>query len=267
MVTEHPSTSAADYIQHHLVHFQINLKTLVIGDKEDFWTLNLDSMILSIIAALLLFFTFYYVIRTFKREKPSKLQVAIEMIFESIQNLVKELFHDPDILIAPLALTVFAWIFILNAFDLVPVDLFPKIVSYFGIGYFRSLPTSDPNVTFALSISVFFLVLFYNFKSKGTFGFTKEVLTEPFGIWLAPVNVGFRVIEEFVKPLSLSLRLFGNMFAGELIFLLIATMPWWAQWPPGGIWAIFHILIIGIQAFVFMMLTIVYLSMAHEVHE
>lgn len=259
-------SGAAEYIQHHLEHYSINLKTFIVDGKEDFWTLYLDTLILTIIAGAALFFTFFYVAKNFSSDRPGKLQVIVEMGFEALQGLIKELFHGKDRLIAPLALTVFMWVFVLNALDLVPVDLFPKIASFFGVDHFRSLPTDDPNFTFALSLSVFLLIVFYNLKSKGGIGFTKEVFSAPFGIWFAPINLAFRLIEECVKPLSLSLRLFGNMFAGELIFLLIATMPWWLQWTAGGIWAIFHVLIIAIQAFVFMMLTIVYLSMAHDSH-
>ena len=196
--------------------------------------------------------------------QPSKLQNAAEMIFEFVDTLVKEVFHGKNPLIAPLALTVFIWVFLLNTLDLLPVDLFPKILSYFDLGDIRSVPTDDPNLTFALSISVFALIIFYNFKVKGLRGLSKEFLAEPFSIWLFPINFIFHMIEELVKPLSLSLRLFGNMFAGELVFILIATLPWWIQWTVGGVWAIFHILIITIQAFIFMMLTVIYLSMAHE---
>ena len=135
----------------------------------------------------------------------------------------------------------------------------------FGVPYFKNVPTADPNATFAMSLTVFFLIIFYNVKIK-KFHLTKEVLTVPFGPYLFPLNIVFRLIEECVKPLSLALRLFGNMFAGELVFILIALLPWWAQGLPGGIWAIFHILVITLQAFIFMMLTVVYLSMAHDTH-
>jgi F-type H+-transporting ATPase subunit a len=128
------------------------------------------------------------------------------------------------------------------------------------------VPTADPNATFGMSIAVFFLILYYNFKIKGPSGVGKEVFSSPFGVYLFPVNIVFRLLEECVRPISLSLRLFGNLFAGELIFILVALLPWWIQWTLGGVWAIFHILIILIQAFIFMMLTIVYLSMAHESH-
>jgi len=198
---------------------------------------------------------------------PGKLQCFIEMIIEFVDKTVRETFHGKNPLIAPLALTIFVWVFLMNFMDLIPVDFLPSILGFIGIHDFRSVPTADPNITFGMSIPVFLLIVFYNFKVKGLKGLSLEVFTKPFGVWLLPINVIFRLIEELVKPLSLALRLFGNMFAGELIFILIAgLLPWWIQWAPGGIWSIFHILIITLQAFIFMMLTIVYLSMAHESH-
>jgi F-type H+-transporting ATPase subunit a len=154
----------------------------------------------------------------------------------------------------------------MNFMDLLPVDLIPTLLSLTGVEHFRAVPTADVNLTFGLSLSVFFLLIYYNFKAKGAIGLGHEVLTKPFGAKLFPLNIAFRLLEECVKPLSLSLRLFGNLFAGELIFILIALLPWYIQWPLGGVWAIFHILIITLQAFIFMMLTIVYLSMATETH-
>lgn len=250
----HPTTG--EYIQHHLEHLRI-------GDGG-FLTLHLDTLILTIIFGALFFLLFRFVATRFNSECPGKLQNAVEMLVEFVQQLVNGIIHDDKKLVAPLALTIFIWVFSLNALDLIPVDLLPKFLSFFGVTHFHTVPTDDPNFTFALSISVFILIIFYNLKSKGFFGFTKEILTAPFGIWLFPLNIIFRLIEELVKPISLSLRLFGNMLAGEIIFLLIATIPWWIQWTAGGIWSIFHVLIIAIQAFVFMMLTIVYLSMAHD---
>ena len=150
---------------------------------------------------------------------------------------------------------------------LLPVDLLPRALAPLGVSHFRSVPTADLNLTFALSLSVFVLIFFYGIKMKGWKLFTKEILTHPFGPWLFPINLVFRIIEDFSKPFSLAFRLYGNLFAGELIFVLIAALlPWWFQWIPGGIWAIFHILIITLQAFIFMILTIIYLSMASEEH-
>lgn len=259
----HPATSG-EYIQHHLEYLQLNLRTFTLGNGG-FWTLNLDTLALTIIFGVLFFGLFRFVVTRLNSAVPGKLQNAIEMVVEFVQQLVKEVFHGKSALIAPLALTIFIWILSLNALDLLPVDLLMRVLFCFGFAHhLRVVPTDDPNFTFALSLSVFVLIIFYNLKGKGFGGFAKEMLTVPFGKWLFPLNIAFRLVEELVKPVSLSLRLFGNMFAGELIFLLIATMPWWIQWTAGGIWSIFHILVITIQAFVFMMLTIIYLSMAHE---
>lgn len=256
------SVDKSSYIQHHLTNLQFNLKTWSIGDGG-FWTLNLDTLILSVFFGCAFLFLFYFVARKMSISKPTKLQIMVEMIVEGVQGLVKETFHGRSALVAPLALTIFVWVFILNTLDLLPVDLLPNVASLFGADDFHSVPTDDINLTFALSLSVFCIVLFYNFKIKGRY-LAKEVFCEPFGKWLMPLNFIFRCVEEFAKPLSLSLRLFGNMFAGELIFLLIALIPWWISWVLGSVWAIFHILIITLQAFIFMMLTIIYISMAHE---
>jgi len=252
-----------NYIQHHLEHIQLNLHNFTIG-KADFWTLNIDTIFISVLIGFIFLFLFRRAAKKITVGVPTKLQVVVELAIEFVQKTVKETFHGKSELICPLALTIFVWVFLLNVMDLLPVDFLPTIAAFFGIHDFRSVPTDDLNLTFALSFSVFFLLVFFNLKVKGFKGLTKEILTEPFGPWLFPINIIFRVLEDGIKPLSLSLRLFGNMFAGELIFLLIAMMPWWIQWPIGGMWSIFHILIISIQAFIFMMLTIIYLSMAHE---
>jgi F-type H+-transporting ATPase subunit a len=194
----------------------------------------------------------------------------VETILEFVQSQVKEMFQAHNPLIGPLALTVFVWIFLMNAIDLIPVDLLPKLASYVGVDSLKVVPTTDLGTTFGLSLSVFVLIVYYNLKNKGA-GYGKQFLFHPFAannivakILLMPVNILMTTIEELAKPVSMSLRLFGNMFAGELIFLLIALMPWWIQWLPGGAWAIFHILIITLQAFIFMLLTIAYLNVAHQ---
>lgn len=257
----HPSP--LEYVQHHLGHCQLNLHTFTLGDGG-FLTLNLDTLAISIITGILFLGIFYFAVRKFNSDKPGKLQTAVEMLFETIDQLVKNTIRGESSFIAPLALTVFIWVFLLNAYDLLPVDLIPRVLLCFGVEHFRELATDDLNLTFALSFSVLLLIIFYNFKARGSYNFLKETLTLPFGAWFFPINFIFKIIEEGVKPLSLSLRLFGNMFAGELIFLLIATMPWWLQWTVGGVWAVFHVLIITIQAFIFMMLTVIYLSMARD---
>lgn len=259
------SITSSEYIQHHLLHLQLNLHNFTLSNGG-FWTLNIDTLSVSIVMGLLFLIPFFLVARTIKAETPGHLQNFVESILEFVDTTVKETFYGKNSLIAPLALTIFIWVFLMNFMDLIPVDLLPRIMGLFGINKFKSVPTADLSTTFALSLTVFFLIIFYNIKIKG-FGLIKEMLTYPFGLWLFPINIIFRIIEECTRPISLSLRLFGNMFAGELIFILIAALlPWWIQWIPGGIWAIFHILIITIQAFIFMMLTIIYLSMAHDSH-
>lgn len=256
--------TSGSYIEHHLEHLQLNLSNWTIGNNG-FWTLNLDTFIVGLLTALLIGGVLRYVAVHMQVGTPGRLQNLVEVAVDFVGRSVSDSYHGKSPLIAPLALTLILWIFFMNAMDLLPVDLIPLFLSIFGVNHFKVVPTADPNMTFAMSISVFCLILFYNFSMKG-WHLGKEVLTRPFGPWLFPLNIFFRLIDEIVKPFSLALRLFGNMFAGELIFVIIAMMPWWAQWLPGGIWAIFHILIISIQAFIFMMLTIAYLSMAHETH-
>lgn len=261
------SMTSSQYIQHHLEHLQLNLTTFQLTHNDhSFWVLNLDTLGVSIVLGILFLGLFYFIAQRVKAGVPGKWQNFAETSVENVDNLVKETFHGENKLIGPLALTIFIWVFLMNFMDLVPIDLLPKIMSWFGINYFKSVPTADPTLTFALSLSVFALIIYYNFKYKSAKELTVEVLSKPFGWYLFPVNIFFRLLEELVKPMSLSLRLFGNLFAGEVVFILIAIMPPWIQWLPGGMWSIFHILVITIQAFIFMMLTVVYLAMASETH-
>lgn len=257
--------TSADYIHEHLTRLTLNLHTGHLGNGG-FWTLNLDTLGLSILLGIIFLTAFYFAARKASSGVPGRWQNCVEMLIDWIDGTVKDVFHGENKLIGPLALTIFVWVFLMNFMDLIPVDFLPKILSWFGILHFRSVPTSDPMATFAMSLTVFFMIIYYNLKVKGFGGLSKEILTAPFGPWLFPLNIFFRLLEEFVKPLSLALRLFGNLFAGELVFILIAIMPWWIQWVVGGVWSIFHILIILIQAFIFMMLTVVYISMAHDTH-
>jgi F-type H+-transporting ATPase subunit a len=199
---------------------------------------------------------------------PGRMQNFIEIVVTMVDAQVKDTFHGKSELITPLAITIFVWIFAMNAMDVIPVDALPFLADKFGVEHLKIVPSTDLNATFAMSLSVFFLIYFYSFKIKGFGGFTKEILFSPFGKFplLIPVNILFRIVEDIAKPISLALRLFGNMYAGEMVFILIALLPWYLQWTLGAPWAIFHLLIITLQAFVFMMLTIVYLSMAHESH-
>jgi len=256
------------YVQHHLEHLTLNLHTMTFGTSNagGFWTLNVDTLSVSIFLGIIFLGMFGWVARTVSTGVPGRIQNFVEIVVEFVDGLVKETFHGESPLIAPLALTIFVWVVLMNTMDLFPVDLFPTMFHLFGVDHFKFVPTTDPMATFAMSLSVFALILYYNIKIKGPIGFLKEIFTKPFGAKAFILNVPFRLLEELVKPLSLSLRLFGNMFAGEVVFILIALLPWWAQWLPGDVWAIFHVLVILIQAFIFMMLTIIYLSMAHESH-
>jgi F-type H+-transporting ATPase subunit a len=258
--------SSSDYVDHHLTHLMFNLQTFKFGHFNSFWVINVDTLLVSIALGLLFIISFAVVGHRAKSGVPSGFQNFVEWAIESVDGIVGESYGRESKLIAPLALTIFIWVFLMNAMDLLPVDLIPSLLSHAGVHHFKTVPTSDPMMTFALSISVFVLIIFYNFKMKGIAGLSKEILKEPFGWKLIPLNIAFRVIDELVKPLSLSLRLYGNLFAGELIFLLIALLPWWIQWTLGSVWTIFHILIITIQAFIFMMLTIVYLKIAGDAH-
>jgi len=211
---------------------------------------------------------FAIVARRAKVENPGKFQLFIEMIVDMVDGQVKDIFHGKSKLIAPLSLTIFCWVFLFNLMDLLPVDLISWVNHMIGNpeAHWRVVPSADVNATFAMSLSVLILIIGYSIKAKGFGGWMKELFSAPFGPKLGPINFIFQMIELVSKPISLALRLFGNMYAGELIFILIALLPWGAQWILGGPWAIFHILIITLQAFVFMVLTIVYLSLAVEDH-
>ncbi len=265
------------YIAHHLVHLSAG---------EGFNALHLDSIFFKLLLATLFVTVFIGVARRATSGVPGKLQCAVEMLVEWVDGLVKETFHGRSRLIAPLALTIFCLTFLMNFMDMLPVDLLPAAAHKVGIEHLRVVPTADLSTTFGMAICVFFLIQYYGIKHKGLGGFLTEFLTVPFHadgmvgkILLAPANLLLRLIEECVRPVSLSLRLFGNMYAGELIFILIACMTLGAglnststyllgfgQIIAGFAWTAFHVLIITLQAFIFMMLTVVYLSMAAEHH-
>ena len=253
----HGSGGATGYIVHHLTSLKIG---------EGFWTFNLDTLFFAAVLGAVFVLVFRKAAETATSGVPGPLQNFVEMIVEFVDTQVKDSFHGRSALIAPLALTIFCWVFLMNAMDLLPVDLLPGIAQLFGIEYLRVVPSTDLNETFAMSISVFCLIIFYSLKVKGPIGFAKEMLLTPFGPWMIPFNLLLKLVEELAKPISLGLRLFGNMYAGELIFILIALLPWWVQPALSLPWAIFHILIITLQAFIFMVLTVVYLSLAHEDH-
>lgn len=251
--------TTTEYIQHHLTNLHAG---------EGFWSLHLDTLLVSAVLGLIVFGTMWLATRKATAGVPGGMQNFVEMVIGMVDAQVKDTFHGKNDLIAPLALTIFVWIFAMNAMDVIPVDLLPLLASMVGVDHLKIVPSTDLNATFAMSISVFFLIYFYSIKVKGFGGFGKEILFSPFGKFplLIPVNILFRIVEDIAKPISLALRLFGNMYAGEMVFILIALLPWYLQWMLGAPWAIFHLLIITLQAFVFMMLTIVYLSMAHESH-
>ena len=261
------------YIQHHLTNAKMctvdgNIAFNHACADAGFWTWHIDSLLFSVGLGVLFLFVFYKVGQKATTGVPGKLQCVVEMMIEFVDTSVKDTFHGRSQVIAPLALTIFVWIFLMNFMDLIPVDFIPEAAKQLlGVPYLKVVPTTDLNITFGLSLSVFFLIVFYSIKIKGFSGFVKELTLQPFNHWVfIPVNFLLETISLIAKPISLSLRLFGNLYAGELIFILIALMPWWTQAALSVPWAIFHILIITLQAFIFMMLTIVYLSMAHEDH-
>ncbi|MFY1027924.1 F0F1 ATP synthase subunit A [Actinobacillus seminis] len=254
--------TSAEYIQHHL-------EFLKSGDS--FWSIHLDTLFFSLVAGVIFLFFFRKVAKTATSGVPGKLQCLVEMLVEWVDGVVKENFHGSRHMVAPLALTIFCWVFVMNAIDLVPVDFLPQLANLFGIHYLRAVPTADISATLGMSICVFALIIFYTIKSKGISGFVKEYTLHPFNHWaFIPVNLILESVTLLAKPISLAFRLFGNMYAGELIFILIAVM-YSANMAIAALgiplhlaWAIFHILVITLQAFIFMMLTIVYLSIAYN---
>ncbi|MEC5160016.1 F-type H+-transporting ATPase subunit a [Janthinobacterium sp. CG_23.3] len=257
----HAPANSTEYISHHLSHL-----------KNEAGTINLDTFWISAILGLVFLGVFYMASRKATAGVPGRLQNFVEMVMEIVNDTIKGAFHAKSAVIAPLAITIFVWVWLLNAMDFLPVDLLPKLLTYVGVYNLRVVPTADVNHTFGMSLSVVLCVIAFSIKAKGLGGWIKELFTAPFHghgfavILLAPVNFLLQMVELVAKLISLSLRLFGNMYAGELIFILIALLPWWAQWMLGGPWAIFHILIVTLQAFVFMALTVVYLSLAVEKH-
>ena len=276
----HGPQSSAEYIQHHLQNLQVCKAET--GEwvwnhcAGNFWTINVDTMGWSVVLGVLFIWLFGRAAKKSSAGKPTKFQALVEIIVEFVDSSVKDTFHGTSRLIAPLGLTIFVWVFLMNLMDLIPVDWIPMASAAVGIPYMKVVPSTDVNITFGMSIAVFFLIIFYTIKNKGVMGFIGELTLHPiapptkgFGLIAAPLIIAFNLLLESVallaKPISLSLRLFGNMFAGELIFILIALLGIW-QLPLHFGWAVFHLLIVTLQAFIFMMLTIVYLSLASESH-
>ena len=269
--------TANEYIAHHLVNLHVG---------EGFWTWHLDTLIVSGVVGIVVFGLLALIARRATSGVPGKAQAFVEFVFGMVNQQVEDTFHAKSELVTPLAITIFIWVICMNAIDLIPVDFISGVMHLLGVEHFKSVPTTDPNATFAMSLSVFFLIIFFNIRFKGFGGLLHEIFTAPFRsdkiavqVLLAPFNVVLRLIEEIAKPISLALRLFGNMFAGEVLFILIVLLAGvWSGFNLGSgasfighvilslLWAIFHILIITLQAFVFMMLTIVYMAMASESH-
>jgi F-type H+-transporting ATPase subunit a len=272
--------SAGDYIQHHLTNWCIGCdpKTNAPSGIIDFNAFYVDSVLFAWLLAGLLMWIAWKVGRNLEPDQPTGLQNVLEALVEFVNQQVKDIFPGTNPIIGPLALTIFMWVFFMNALDLIPVDLLPGIAAWLGQHLFgmdphhvflRMVPTANLDTPFALALSVFGLIIFYNARTKGTLGYVKVFLFHPFGKYLMPLNIVMTAVEEVAKPISLGMRLFGNMFAGELLFVLIATLSfsWFvlpAQVALDTAWAIYHLLVITIQAFIFMLLTIVYLSLAHQ---
>ncbi len=278
MAAEGHAPTAGEYIVHHLHHLQNKKQTAVV----DFSVFNFDSIFWAITIGVIASWLLWRAARTATSGVPGRFQAAVEILVEMVDTQAKGIVHNATSrkLVAPLALTVFVWIFLMNAMDLLPVDLLPKITESMGIPYQRVVPTADLSVTMGLSLSVLLVCLVYNVKIKGAGGWIHELFSAPFGDkwFLYPVNFAMKIIEFVAKTVSHGMRLFGNMYAGELIFMLIALMGGAFAWNAtgiglaighiiaGSVWAIFHILIITLQAFVFMMLTLVYVGQAHDTH-
>jgi F-type H+-transporting ATPase subunit a len=283
MAAEQPTT-ANEYIHHHLTFLSNKEATGIV----DFSSIHLDSIFFSVLLAVLFAGSFYLAARKATSGVPGKFQNFVELVVEFVDTQVKDSFHGTTKLIAPLALTIFCWVFLFNAMDVLPVDLLPAIGQGIGIEHLKVVPSTDVNVTFAMSLTVFALIIYYSIKMKGLGGFIAEFTLQPFSaknpvvkVILIPFNFILEIIPFLARPLSLSLRLYGNLFAGEMIFLLLAVLTLqgvhqlehfsgWVflvfQIVLAFAWAVFHLLVITLQAFIFMVLTVVYLSMAHEHH-
>jgi F-type H+-transporting ATPase subunit a len=283
--------SSTEYIPHHLQHLRYDLSKGEWAHGTDgivnFHMINVDSLIMAAFLGLVFLTVFFLAARRATTGVPGKFQAFIELVVEFVDGRVKEVFHGDRRFLAPLALTIFVWVVLMNAMDFLPLDVPGMVASgAFGAEHFRVLPTADINTTFAMSLTVLVLVLFFSIKAKGVGGFGHELIAAPFGghpaLWIP--NFALNVVELLAKPVSLAMRLFGNMYAGELVFMLIALLGFAATSAFGSgavaggalallgqvlmasLWAIFHILIILLQGFIFMVLTVVYISMGQEGH-
>jgi F-type H+-transporting ATPase subunit a len=257
----------AEYIQHHLKNL-----TISVDDSSTFWTVHVDTMVTSVVVGLFMVFAFWLATRKATAGVPGKWQAFVEIVLEFVDKQAKDAYHGPSRLVTPIAITLFCWILMLNAIKFIPADFIARPLELMGVHYWKPVPTADLNATFGLSFSVFFLMIFFALRAKGLGGFIHELFTAPFGKWMFPANLLLNAVELLSKPVSLAMRLFGNMFAGEVLFLLI--------WALGGVglvgvaassmlglgWMLFHMLVIPLQAFIFMMLSVVYLSLMEEGH-
>jgi F-type H+-transporting ATPase subunit a len=273
------SEGTSGYILHHLTNLKLDLHTMKLDpEATGFWVLHLDSMVFSVVLALIFVVMFRLAARKATHGVPGRWQNFIEMCVEFVDSQVKDAYHHGARFVAPMALLVGFWVFLMNFMDMLPVDLLPKVASLVGVDHLRTVPSTDPNVAIGMSITVFLIAFGYSFVAKGFKGVAGEFLFHPFGKWMMPVNFLLKTVEELAKPISLGLRLFGNMYAGEMIFILLATFTLnFAIGVGGGAgmlvqillatgWTIFHILIISLQAYIFMTLTVVYMAMAADHH-
>ena len=265
--------TASEYIKHHLGHLSNKHQDFV----ADFSVINMDTVFWSVAMGVVGSLIMWMAARRATSGVPGRFQAAVEMLVEMVEDQSKSIVHGDRSFIAPAALTVFVWVALMNSLDFLPVDLFSALFGLLGVEhlfpYHRVVPTADLNGTIGISLGVLALMIYYGIKIKGFGGWIHELLAAPFGIWMAPFNLLLNIIEYAAKMVSLGMRLFGNMYAGELLFLLIALLGSTAtafgfigHVIAGSIWAIFHILIVFLQAFIFMMLTLVYLGQAHEGH-
>jgi len=265
-------TSGA-YIKHHLQNLTYGkfpdghwgfAHSAAEAKEMGFMAVHVDTLGVSFILGALFLFFFARAAKKASIDAPSGFQNFVESIVDFIDENVRGSFNGKNPMVAPLALTTFVWIVLMNTMDLVPVDWLPSLFHAMGVDYLKVVPTTDPNATFGMSIGIFILILYYSVKEKGLGVFVGELTLHPFGKWMLPANLFLEGVNLLAKPVSLALRLFGNMYAGEMIFILIALLPFWIQWSLSLPWAIFHILIVLLQAFIFMTLVIVYMDMAHQ---
>jgi F-type H+-transporting ATPase subunit a len=254
------------YIQHHLQNLTFQVQ------EGGFWQVHVDTLVMSVLSGLLMVFGFWIATRKATAGVPGKWQAFVEILLEFVDRQVKDTYHGTSKLVTPIAITLFFWILMMNLIKMVPADFIARPLEMAGVHYWKPVPTADVNATLGMSISVFFLMIFFSLRSKGVGGMAKEFLTATFGKWMLPFNLILNIVEWVSKPISLAMRLFGNMFGGEIVFLLI--------WVLGGAgifgalaggafgfgWMLFHLLVIPLQAFIFMMLSIVYLSLAEDSH-